>query len=185
MEYKIVVLGANNVGKSALMIQVVANHFVDRYEPPEDDSFRKQTTIDDEVCLLHIFDSSSEEQNFAQRNAFYESSVGLMTIYSIASRASFEEIPVFCEQMKTIKNMDVFPMVLVGNKNDLEDERQVNTEEGQELANAIGCPFFETSALTRTNCEECYYELVREVKRHNRPEIQHKQQIKKKNCIVQ
>lgn len=56
-------------------------------------------------------------------------------------------------------------MVLCGNKCDLEADRQVTTGEGQELAKSFGCPFFESSAKTRINVEESFYELVREIRK--------------------
>lgn len=56
-------------------------------------------------------------------------------------------------------------MVLCGNKCDLEPDRQVTTGEGQELAKSFNCPFFESSAKTRINVEESFYELVREIRK--------------------
>ena len=56
-------------------------------------------------------------------------------------------------------------MVLVGNKCDLESERQVTTGEGQDLAKSFGCPFFESSAKTRINVEESFFALVREIRK--------------------
>lgn len=59
------------------------------------------------------------------------------------------------------------PMVLVGNKIDLEEQRQVSTREGVELARSFACPFFETSAKSRINVEEAFYECVREICYHS------------------
>ena len=58
-------------------------------------------------------------------------------------------------------------MVLVGNKCDLEEERQVTAVEGQDLAKSFGCPIYETSAKARINVEEAFYELVREIRKDN------------------
>ena len=55
-EYKLVVVGAGGVGKSALTIQLIQNHFVDEYDPTIEDSYRKQVVIDGETCLLDILD---------------------------------------------------------------------------------------------------------------------------------
>lgn len=56
-------------------------------------------------------------------------------------------------------------MVVVGNKSDLESERQVSNQEGADLARSFGAPFFETSAKTRVNVEECFYQIVREIRK--------------------
>lgn len=59
-EYKLVVVGAGGVGKSALTIQLIQNHFVDEYDPTIEDSYRKQVVIDGETCLLDILDTAGK-----------------------------------------------------------------------------------------------------------------------------
>ena len=86
-------------------------------------------------------------------------------VYAITSRSSFDEIVTFKEQILRVKDKDKVPMVLVGNKCDLESERQVTTGEGQDLAKSFGCPFFESSAKTRINVEESFFSLVREIRK--------------------
>lgn len=89
-----------------------------------------------------------------------------MLLFSITSRASFELVPKFKQKIFMVKDEDkYFPMVLVGNKCDLNDSRQVSTEDGKALANSIGCPFFESSAKTRINVESSFMEIVREIKK--------------------
>ena len=58
-EYKLVIVGGGGVGKSALTIQLIQNHFIDEYDPTIEDSYRKQVTIDDETCLLDILDTGT------------------------------------------------------------------------------------------------------------------------------
>jgi GTPase KRas protein len=83
-------------------------------------------------------------------------------MYSITSRASFDELEQFREQVLRVKDTDHFPaMVLVGNKCDLESERQVTTDEGRALARKWRIPFFESSAKVRINIEETLAALVR------------------------
>src|SRR5690554_5439809 len=89
---------------------------------------------------------------------------GFLLVYSITYRSSFEEIRKYHDQAFRIKDTDWLPMVLVGNKCDLEEDRQVTKEEGEELAKEWGIPFFETSAKYRINIEECFFELVRMVR---------------------
>jgi GTPase KRas protein len=78
---------------------------------------------------------------------------GFILVYAITSRSSFDEIASFREQIRRVKDKDKVPMILVGNKCDLETERQVTTSEGQELSKSFGCPFFESSAKSRINVE--------------------------------
>jgi len=164
-EYKLVIVGGGGVGKSALTIQLIQNHFVDEYDPTIEDSYRKQVTIDEETCLLDILDTAGQEEYSAMRDQYMRTGQGFLCVYAITSRTSFDEIASFREQILRVKDADKVPMVIAGNKSDLEDERQVTTVEGQDLAKAFVCPFMETSAKTRVNVEESFYELVREIRR--------------------
>jgi len=164
-EYKLVIVGGGGVGKSALTIQLIQNHFIDEYDPTIEDSYRKQVTIDEETCLLDILDTAGQEEYSAMRDQYMRTGQGFIMVYAITSRSSFDEIASFREQILRVKDKDKVPMILVGNKCDLETERQVTTGEGQDLAKSFGCPFFESSAKTRVNVEECFYELVREIRK--------------------
>merc|ERR1712225_199915 len=164
-EYKLVVVGGGGVGKSALTIQLINHHFMDEYDPTIEDSYRKQVTIDDETCLLDILDTAGQEEYSAMRDQYMRTGQGFLCVFAITSRSSFDEITSFREQILRVKDEDKVPMVLAGNKCDLEDERQVTTAEGQDLAKSFACPFFETSAKSRINGEEAFYDLVREIRK--------------------
>eukprot|EP01102_Stenamoeba_stenopodia_P003626 TRINITY_DN137_c0_g1_i1.p1 TRINITY_DN137_c0_g1~~TRINITY_DN137_c0_g1_i1.p1 ORF type:complete len:195 (-),score=59.63 TRINITY_DN137_c0_g1_i1:193-777(-) len=164
-EYKLVIVGGGGVGKSALTIQLIQNHFIDEYDPTIEDSYRKQVTIDDETCLLDILDTAGQEEYSAMRDQYMRTGQGFLTVYAITSRSSFDEISSFREQILRVKDADKVPMVVVGNKCDLESERQVSKAEGQDLAKSFGCPFLETSAKSRINVEESFFELVREIRK--------------------
>merc|ERR1712137_591409 len=145
-EYKLVIVGGGGVGKSALTIQLIQNHFIDEYDPTIEDSYRKQVTIDDETCLLDILDTAGQEEYSAMGDQYMRTGQGFLCTYAITSRSSFDEITSFREQILRVKDEDKVPMVLVGNKCDLEEERQVTAVEGQDLAKSFGCPIYETSA---------------------------------------
>eukprot|EP00762_Andalucia_godoyi_P008127 ANDGO_02188.mRNA.1 Ras-like protein rasG len=163
-EYKIVVVGSGGVGKSALTIQLIQNYFIEEYDPTIEDSYRKQATIDNETCLLDILDTAGQEEYSALRDQYMRSGQGFLLVYSITEKKSFEEIATFREQILRVKDADDVPMVLVGNKADLENDRQVATQAGKNQARLYNSPFFETSAKDRMNVEEAFYELVRQIR---------------------
>jgi GTPase KRas protein len=99
------------------------------------------------------------------RDQYMRTGQGFLCVYSITSRSSFEEISSFREQILRVKEEDNVPMVLVGNKCDLEDSRVVATSEGADLAKSFGCKFLESSAKSRINVEESFFELVREIRK--------------------
>ncbi|KAH7031402.1 ras family protein [Microdochium trichocladiopsis] len=167
-EYKLVVVGGGGVGKSCLTIQLIQSHFVDEYDPTIEDSYRKQCVIDDEVALLDVLDTAGQEEYSAMREQYMRTGEGFLLVYSITSRQSFEEITTFQQQILRVKDKDYFPMVVVGNKCDLEGEREVTRQEGETLARNFGCKFIETSAKSRINVDKAFYDIVREIRRYNR-----------------
>lgn len=106
---------------------------------------------------------------------------GIMLVFSLTDRKTFEEINQFRERVMRIKGQDKVPMVLVGNKCDLENEREVNTEDAIELAKKLSIPYFETSAKTGKNVDDAFYELVREVRKMKKLSEEKK---KEKKCLI-
>jgi GTPase KRas len=95
---------------------------------PLPDSYRKQCVIDDEVALLDVLDTAGQEEYSAMREQYMRTGEGFLLVYSITSRQSFEEIMTFQQQILRVKDKDYFPITVVGNKCDLEGERQVSKQ---------------------------------------------------------
>eukprot|EP00842_Homolaphlyctis_polyrhiza_P004321 jgi/Hompol1/4890/HPOL_001033-RA len=165
-EYKLVVLGSGGVGKSALTVQFVQSIFVEKYDPTIEDSYRKQVEIDGQQCMLEILDTAGTEQFTAMRDLYMKNGQGFILAYSITSQATFNDLVELREQILRVKDSDKarVPMVLVGNKCDLEDDRVVSKTEGQSLASQWGgCTFLETSARKKINVDEVFFDLVRQI----------------------
>jgi len=165
-EYKIVVLGGGGVGKSALTIRLVTNNFLEEYDPTIEDSYRKSVVIDEKACLLDILDTAGQEEFSSMQDQWMREGQAFLVVYSITSRATFDEAIIMREKILRCKEEEEPPIVLVGNKCDLEDQRQVQKHEGEELATEWGTNsnFFETSAKEKINHEECFYAAVRLVR---------------------
>jgi len=167
-EYKLVLVGGGGVGKSALTVRFIQGHFVIEYDPTIEDSYRKQVIIDDEVALVDVLDTAGQEEYGAMREQYMMTGEGFLLVYSIASRESFDEINTFHQQILRVKDKDNFPMILIGNKCDLEYERQVGMNEGRDLARHLGCQFIETSAKQPINVDEAFGEIIREIRKYNK-----------------
>eukprot|EP00053_Salpingoeca_punica_P023581 m.10813 g.10813 ORF g.10813 m.10813 type:complete len:194 (-) comp5315_c1_seq1:146-727(-) len=183
-EYKLVVVGGGGVGKSALTIQFIQSHFVDEYDPTIEDSYRKQCVIDEEVALLDILDTAGQEEYSAMREQYMRTGEGFLLVYSIIERGSFEEIQGFYQQILRVKDRDTFPMILIGNKADLEGERQVSNQEGKDTAKTLNLAYVETSAKQRVNVDLAFHELVRIIRKYSKENNQKEVKKKKGGCSI-
>merc|ERR1711974_112790 len=178
---KIVVLGDGGVGKTALTIQLCSNHFVEEYDPTIEDSYRKQIVIDTKAYLLEILDTAGQDDFTPLRDQWVRDGEGFVLIYSVTQRSSFP-IGTFRDLIRRVKDCDDTPIILVGNKIDLESSREVSTNEGKQLALSWSCLFIETSAKTRVNVTETYVELVKAISTYSKDEPV--KQPRKKNVFA-
>ena len=142
---------------------------MEEYDPTIEDSYRKQAVVDGNTYLLEILDTAGQEEFTALRDQWIRECEGFIIVYSINSLPSFKQVEVFKKQIVRVKDKDQLPMMLVGNKCDLEDEREVSTAQGTDLAEKLGCQFKEASAKTRINVEEAFYDLVRAIRKFKNP----------------
>lgn len=180
-EYKIVVLGSGGVGKSALTVQFVQGIFVEKYDPTIEDSYRKQVEVDGQQCMLEILDTAGTEQFTAMRDLYMKNGQGFVLVYSITAQSTFNDLQDLREQILRVKDTDDVPMVLVGNKCDLEDERVVGKDLGRSLAAQFNCAFMETSAKAKINVNDIFYDLVQQI---NKKSPERKPNKKKKSLCV-
>jgi len=165
LEFKIVILGNGGVGKSALTIRFVQSEFLATYRPTIEDTYRKRIQLDGKSSvLLDILDTAGQEDYAALREVYIRGGEGFVIVYSITDRKSFQEACDYRERILRVKETSNVPMILVGNKVDLEDQRTVKREEAEYFAKTFGLPFLETSAQSGTNCEELFQILGKAVK---------------------
>jgi small GTP-binding protein len=184
-EYRITVVGAGAVGKSALTVRFIQGNFVERYDPTIEDSYRKQVEIDSQACVLDIMDTAGQEEYSALRDQYMKTGEGFVLVYSVTSKQSLE----FTQKLRTniirMKNeAPDFPVVLVGNKKDLADERAVSEQEGKEVAERFGVPHIETSAKTNEGVNEAFFMLVRQINKWRKAHPDNKKGKEKKKCLI-
>lgn len=183
-QYKLVVVGGGGVGKSALTIQFIQSHFVQDYDPTIEDSYRKQCVIDDRVAHLDILDTAGQEEFSAMREQYMRTGEGFLLVFSVTDRSSFDEVVRFHTQILRVKDRIEFPMILVGNKSDLEHERTVATAEAQDLARKLKINYLESSAKQRINVDAAFHDLVRSIRRSNEVIEQPQSKKKGKKCTI-
>ncbi|XP_065202428.1 ras-like protein 2 [Planococcus citri] len=185
--YKLVVVGGGGVGKSAITIQFIQSYFVTDYDPTIEDSYTKQCVIDDIPAKLDILDTAGQEEFSAMREQYMRSGEGFLLVFAVTDHPSFEEISKFHRQILRVKDRDEFPMLMVGNKADLENQRMVSVTEAQQLSQQLRIPYVECSAKVRMNVDQAFYELVRIVRKFQlseRPPIKPIYKSSKKKCCL-
>jgi GTPase KRas protein len=168
-EFKLVVLGAGAVGKSCMTVQLVSHQFIDFYDPTIEDSYRKQTVIDGETVQLDILDTAGQDEYSAMRDQYMRTGQGFVLVFDVTNRATFDVLAAFADQVSRVKDAAVcdVPMIVVGNKCDLEQQRTVSFLEARAFAESIGACYGECSAFRRFNIDEVFADAVRQVKRHD------------------
>eukprot|EP00039_Didymoeca_costata_P018223 m.332642 g.332642 ORF g.332642 m.332642 type:complete len:186 (+) comp16977_c0_seq1:1418-1975(+) len=182
-EYKLVVLGSGGVGKSALTVQFVQGIFVEKYDPTIEDSYRKQVEVDGQQCMLEILDTAGTEQFTAMRDLYMKNGQGFALVYSITANSTFNDLNDLRDQILRVKDVEKVPIVLVGNKCDLEDERVVGKGQGEQLAKTMQCTFLESSAKKKINVNDVFFDLVRQINRAS-PDVKSKGKEKKSGCVL-
>uniref|UniRef100_A0A8D9EAM1 Ras-like protein 2 n=1 Tax=Cacopsylla melanoneura TaxID=428564 RepID=A0A8D9EAM1_9HEMI len=185
--YKLVVVGGGGVGKSALTIQYIQSYFVTDYDPTIEDSYTKQCVIDDIPARLDILDTAGQEEFSAMREQYMRSGEGFLLVFSVTDRNSFEEVYKFHRQILRVKDRDEFPMLMVGNKADLENQRQVSNMDAQNVARQLKIPYIECSAKVRINVDQAFHETVRIVRKfqfNERPPLKSNFKTRAKKCSI-
>lgn len=152
-----------------LLIQLDLMHWLMVTLYSIEESYRKQLVVDKEASFLNILDTAGQEEFSAMRDQHILTQEGFLLVYNVVDANSFKEIQAIHEQILRAREAEKVPIVLVGNKVDLV-EREISSEQGRKLAASFGCPFVETSAKTRTNVEQAFELLVREVRAVRKPQ---------------
>ncbi|PIK35671.1 putative ras-related protein, partial [Apostichopus japonicus] len=173
-------------------LQFMYDEFIEDYEPTKADSYRKKVTLDGDEVQIDILDTAGQEDYAAIRDNYFRSGEGFLCVFSITEQESFATTTEFREQILRVKHNkseDQIPFLLVGNKADLTDARQVSLEEAQERATAWKVSYVETSAKTRENVDKAFFDLMRKIRDQKLTENQKQngkpEKVKKKRkCLI-
>lgn len=162
-DWRINVVGSGGVGKSCVTIQFLRQRFSEYYDPTIEESYRKPVTVDDEEYQLEIVDTAGQEEFTSFRDSSLSHGDGFLLVFAIISLSSWRELKSLREKIQRVKDSDTTPMVIIGNKADLRNERTVSTKEAEEYCRGVNCPYLETSAKTGNNVAESFHEVVRQI----------------------
>ena len=153
---KYIIIGDSAVGKSNILTQYVYEKFSEEFQSTLGVEFAaKNAVIDNKIYRIQIWDTAGTESFRSITRAYYKNSVCAFIVYDITKRETFENVQVWLDDIKNQCPQTVL-LVLVGNKLDLENERQISYEEGESFAQKNNMYFFETSAKTGVNIENLF-----------------------------
>lgn len=154
---KIVFIGDSGVGKTSIITRFQSNDFLEGMPTSIGTSFisKNYQTTQGSLYTLNIYDTAGQERFDSLTSFQYRDADVIVIVYSIENRQSFEKLYKYKENINnTIKSQ--IPIIVAGNKNDLESRRKVTTDEAIGFANENNWEFFECSAKTNERIENLY-----------------------------
>eukprot|EP01098_Paradermamoeba_levis_P001620 TRINITY_DN1188_c0_g1_i1.p1 TRINITY_DN1188_c0_g1~~TRINITY_DN1188_c0_g1_i1.p1 ORF type:complete len:226 (-),score=57.56 TRINITY_DN1188_c0_g1_i1:117-794(-) len=200
----VVVLGSGGVGKSATTIRYAQNIFVARYDPTIEDSYRVDKNFGKKTVQLEILDTAGTEKFTAMRDLYMKNGQAFVLMFSVIVGSTFRDLEYLIDQIQRVKDISDFPMVIVGNKVDLDPdspaspsvspslspddslqagttaERQISKAQGQELATKYNTIYIESSAKTGYNVDLIFVNLINQFLRYHKPE----ERRRNKKCVI-
>ena len=154
--FKYIIIGDSSVGKSNILLKYAHNQFKPEYQLTIGVEFgAKNIDINGKTYRIQIWDTAGQENFRSITRAYYKNSVCALVVYDVTNKESFDNVKSWIEDCKSQSPKTIL-MVLVGNKIDLDSDRAVSYEEGEEFAKVNNMPFFETSAKTGANIENIF-----------------------------
>ena len=168
VKYKIMVLGESKVDKTQLIKRYTKDQFGGVYLTTVGMDFQdKIIEIEDKKVRLQIWDTAGQERFRNVTKSYFQSSQGLVLVYDITDRESFEKLNFWVDNIKNFAPENA-KFILVGNKCDLANERKVSYEEGENYAKNLNIKMFEASARDGTNVNELFFYLANEIYQDNK-----------------
>ncbi|GAM25886.1 hypothetical protein SAMD00019534_090610 [Acytostelium subglobosum LB1] len=159
--FKLLLIGDQN---SSVLIRFSDDYFSNKYLTTIGVDFKIRTIeLEGKKIKLQIWDTAGCDRFKAITKSYYRGSMGIVLVYDVTCKTSFENIRLWIKEIETNTTPGV-SKILIGNKCDLNDEKVIESSKGMELAKEFGMKFFETSAKCGINVEETFMTLATEVK---------------------
>jgi len=182
--YKLVVVGDNGVGRSALVTQFICKRFLEDYNPVVEETYIKHTEVDGVPCILSVDTRVGQEEYETMRELYTRQGDGFLLVYSVTDPVSFEHIMQHYTKILDVKALESFPMILVANKVDLVHLRKVTEEQGRELSSKLNIPYIETSPKTSPEVvNECFHQILRILRNHRSEQTIPSKSLERK-CVI-
>ena len=174
--FKLLLIGNSSVGKSSLLFRFVENTWDENFVPTIGVDFvsyinykfniniqkLKTLEVNGKKVKLQIWDTAGQERFKNITASYYRGGNGVLVVYDITDRESFENLNSWLIEIEKNANKNVYKL-LIGNKSDLEEKRKVTFQEGTDFAKSNGMEFIETSAKTASKVQEAFELLTQKI----------------------
>ena len=178
---KLILIGDASVGKTNILTKYLKNEFDPNSKATVGVELgTKNIQIDNKIIKVQIWDTAGQERYKAITSAYYKGAKGAIIVYDITRKITFDNIEKWIGDLKVNGDENII-IFLVGNKSDLNDNREVSKEDGLNKSEKFNIPFLETSALCGENISKVFEELIQKVYINNKEELveHNKKEIKK------
>ena len=163
MMFKVVLVGDSFVGKTNIMSKYLKNEFHEDSKATVGVEFgSKQFNIEGHAIKAQIWDTAGQERYKAITSAYYKGAKGAFVVYDITRKASFDSIDKWVSDLTSAADKKL-TIVVIGNKSDLEDQRQITKEQGEEKSRKLDVAFMETSAFSGENLDKAFEMMMNEI----------------------
>ncbi|XP_030626040.1 ras-related protein Rab-21-like [Chanos chanos] len=161
LTFKVVLLGEGCVGKTSVVLRYCENKFYDKHITTLQASFfTKKLNIAGNRVTLSIWDTAGQERFHALGPIYYRDSNGAVLLYDITDEDSFQKVKGWVKELRKILGNDIC-LCIVGNKTDLDKDRNVSAQEAERYAESVGAEHYHTSAKLNLGIEELFLNLCK------------------------
>ncbi|MCQ2819840.1 MAG: GTP-binding protein [archaeon] len=179
MLFKVILIGDSGVGKSNILSRYILDEFnIDTKATVGVEFGSKMIEKDPNTKIkVQIWDTAGQERYKSITNAYYKGAKGAFIVYDISREETFKNVDKWFSELRNNSDENVF-VIIIGNKCDMEDQRQVPKESGESKAQELKTAFMETSALQAVNIEEAFEKMVDEIYQKAKPSLDKKTESK-------
>jgi len=160
--FKLVMVGDSGVGKSCLLDKFLddssTNNFISTIGV---DIRSREMLLNDKRVKIQVWDTGGQQRYRPVLASCYRGALGVIIVFDVTNRSSFDNIKQWIVEVEEFSHSSGIPRILVGNKADLADRREVDLEVAEEFARSNNLPYIETSVMRQSNIKEAFLELVK------------------------
>ena len=166
--FKLILIGDSYVGKSNILLKYLKNQFNENSKTTIGVEFgTKNIIINNKRIKIQIWDTAGQERYRSITSAYYKGAKGALIVYDITRKNTFDNIDKWITDLKLNGDKNIY-IIILGNKSDLIDKREINKNDGIKKAEMYKTAFLETSALNGDNISKAFDELIEQIVINNK-----------------